>query len=79
MEKMQTLLEELERLQSKASAENLDQFAIDRRIDQIMPELGFTPDDNDRLVASFSGGWQMRICLGKCLLQVHYVACVVKV
>jgi hypothetical protein len=27
------------------------------------------PEDNDRLVASFSGGWQMRMCLGKMLLQ----------
>jgi ATPase subunit of ABC transporter with duplicated ATPase domains len=36
----------------------------------MMPTLGFNPDrDNDRLVASFSGGWQMRIGLGKILLQ----------
>lgn len=31
----------------------------------------FRPEDNDRLVASFSGGWQMRMCLGKLLLQVR--------
>ena len=36
----------------------------------MMPELGFGPDDNDRLVASYSGGWQMRMCLGKILLKV---------
>ena len=36
----------------------------------MMPTLGFNPErDNDRLVASFSGGWQMRIGLGKILLQ----------
>jgi ATPase subunit of ABC transporter with duplicated ATPase domains len=35
-----------------------------------MPELGFSPEDSDRLVASFSGGWQMRMSLGKILLQV---------
>jgi ATPase subunit of ABC transporter with duplicated ATPase domains len=36
----------------------------------MMPTLGFDPErDNDRLVASFSGGWQMRIGLGKILLQ----------
>jgi ATPase subunit of ABC transporter with duplicated ATPase domains len=35
-----------------------------------MPELGFAPEDADRLVASFSGGWQMRMSLGKILLQV---------
>ena len=26
---------------------------LDMRIDRMMPELGFTPDDNDRLVASY--------------------------
>ena len=36
----------------------------------MMPSLGFSPEDNDRLVASYSGGWQMRMCLGKILLQV---------
>lgn len=37
----------------------------------MMPELGFNPtEDNDRLVASYSGGWQMRMCLGKILLKV---------
>ncbi|PKI39046.1 hypothetical protein CRG98_040573 [Punica granatum] len=34
-----------------------------------MPELGFAPEDSDRLVASFSSGWQMRMSLGKILLQ----------
>lgn len=38
---------------------------------QMMPELGFGPEDNDRLVASYSGGWQMRMCLGKILLKVR--------
>jgi ATPase subunit of ABC transporter with duplicated ATPase domains len=39
----------------------------------MMPELGFSPEDNDRLVASYSGGWQMRMCLGKILLKVGAV------
>jgi ATP-binding cassette subfamily F protein 3 len=34
-----------------------------------MAEMGFEPEDGDRLVSSFSGGWQMRISLGKILLQ----------
>merc|ERR1719171_2501880 len=38
-------------------------------IDKMMPTLGFKPEDNDRLVASFSGGWKMRMSLGKILLQ----------
>lgn len=54
-----------------AQAVDLDIALLDKKIDQMMPELGFKPDDNDRLVASFSGGWQMRMCLGKMLLQVR--------
>ena len=49
---------------------DLDVDLLDKKIDQMMPELGFKQEDNDRLVASFSGGWQMRMCLGKLLLQV---------
>ncbi|KFK44546.1 hypothetical protein AALP_AA1G270900 [Arabis alpina] len=30
---------------------------------------GFASEDEDRLVASFSGGWEMRMSLGKLLLQ----------
>lgn len=34
-----------------------------------MPELDFAAEDGDRLVSAFSGGWQMRMSLGKILLQ----------
>jgi ATPase subunit of ABC transporter with duplicated ATPase domains len=44
-------------------------YSMDKSIDGMMGSLGFTEDDNDRLVASFSGGWQMRMSLGKILLQ----------
>lgn len=67
MEKMGKLLDRLEELQSKA--ETVDMYAVDKDIDLMMPQLGFNPDDNDRLVSTFSGGWQMRISLGKILLQ----------
>jgi ABC transporter len=50
-------------------AVDLDVDKLDKNIDRMMPELGFSPEDNDRLVASYSGGWQMRMCLGKILLQ----------
>ncbi len=48
-----------------------DTFApLSGKVDKMMPTLGFDPErDNDRLVASFSGGWQMRMGLGKILLQ----------
>lgn len=52
-------------------AVDLDVNLLDKKIDQMMPELGFKAEDNDRLVASYSGGWQMRMCLGKLLLQVR--------
>mmetsp|Transcript_5166 Transcript_5166/g.11242 ORF Transcript_5166/g.11242 Transcript_5166/m.11242 type:complete len:696 (+) Transcript_5166:136-2223(+) len=67
MDRMQALIEELEKLNNKAV--DLDVTLLDKKIDQMMPELGFKAEDNDRLVASYSGGWQMRMCLGKMLLQ----------
>ncbi|PRW33209.1 ABC transporter F family member 5 [Chlorella sorokiniana] len=67
MDRMSELLDELQELTSQA--QDLDVALIDKKIDQMMPELGFGPDDNDRLVASYSGGWQMRMCLGKILLK----------
>lgn len=67
MSRMQRVLDELDGLERAASA--LDVTLLDKKVDQMMPELGFKPEDNDRLVASYSGGWQMRMCLGKILLQ----------
>lgn len=49
--------------------ESMNGYGLDARIEKILPELGFEPDDGDRLVSSFSGGWQMRMSLGKILLQ----------
>lgn len=65
---MGRLLDEFDLLQRRAQSVNLD--VVDSKISKLMPELGFAPEDSDRLVASFSGGWQMRMCLGKILLQV---------
>ena len=67
MEAMAVLLDELNELTNRAV--DLDVSLLDKQIDTMMPELGFAPEDNDRLVASYSGGWQMRMCLGKILLQ----------
>ena len=53
----------------QSKAVSLDVKLLDKKIDQMMPELGFAAEDNERLVASYSGGWQMRMCLGKILLQ----------
>lgn len=67
LELMGRLLDEFDLLQRRAQAVDLDQ--VDVKISKLMPELGFAPEDSDRLVASFSGGWQMRMSLGKILLQ----------
>ncbi|MCO5554190.1 hypothetical protein L7F22_007716 [Adiantum nelumboides] len=64
---MGKLLDDLDELQQKAQSLNL--YDIDVKINKMMPELGFTQEDSERLVASFSGGWQMRMSLGKILLQ----------
>ena len=61
------LIHQLDRLQRQF--EGLDGYGLEARIEKILPEMGFTIDDGDRLVSSFSGGWQMRMSLGKILLQ----------
>ncbi|XP_010261097.1 PREDICTED: ABC transporter F family member 5 [Nelumbo nucifera] len=64
---MGRLLDELDLLQRRAQAIDLDEVEV--KINKMMPELGFSMEDSDRLVASFSSGWQMRMSLGKILLQ----------
>ncbi|KAL3527868.1 hypothetical protein ACH5RR_012524 [Cinchona calisaya] len=67
LELMGRLLDEFDLLQRRAQAVDLDE--VDVKINKLIPELGFVPEDSDRLVASFSSGWQMRMSLGKILLQ----------
>ncbi len=66
-EELDRLIHQLDRLQRQF--EGLDGYGLEARIEKILPEMGFTIDDGDRLVSSFSGGWQMRMSLGKILLQ----------
>ncbi|NJN71508.1 MAG: ABC-F family ATP-binding cassette domain-containing protein [Limnothrix sp. RL_2_0] len=61
------LIHKLDRAQRKF--EGLDGYRLESKIEKILPEVGFEIEDGDRLVSSFSGGWQMRISLGKILLQ----------
>ena len=42
---------------------------MNSRIEKVMMGMGFSLDDMERQVDEFSGGWQMRIALGKLLLQ----------
>ena len=42
---------------------------MNSRIEKVLMGMGFSKEDLDRPVDEFSGGWQMRIALGKLLLQ----------
>ena len=61
------LIHELGTLQSRF--ESLHGYELDARIDKLLPTIGFTPEGAEQLVGDYSGGWQMRIALGKVLLQ----------
>ena len=66
-EKLDQLIHKLDRLQRLF--EGLDGYGLESQIEKILPEMGFEIEDGDRLVSAFSGGWQMRMSLGKILLQ----------
>lgn len=66
-EKMQEILDRMQDLQNEA--ENKGVYALESRVKKVMDLMGFTDDEGDDLVASFSGGWKMRIGLGKVLLK----------
>ncbi|MEO0377439.1 MAG: ABC-F family ATP-binding cassette domain-containing protein [Cyanobacteria bacterium P01_A01_bin.17] len=67
LDDLDALINKLDKLQRQFEA--LDGYGLETRIEKILPEMGFSDEDGDRLVSAFSGGWQMRICLGKILLQ----------
>jgi ATP-binding cassette subfamily F protein 3 len=66
-DQLEKLLNKMDKLQRRFEA--MDGYGLDSRIEKILPEMGFESDDGDRLVSAFSGGWQMRMSLGKILLQ----------
>lgn len=67
LEALDRLIHELDKQQRRFEA--LDGYGLESRIEKILPEVGFVPEDCDRKVDEFSGGWQMRMSLGKILLQ----------
>lgn len=67
LDRMGEILNEMDKLQKKSKDTDVDKMGF--QIDKMMPQLGFKPEDADSLVASFSGGWKMRMSLGKILLQ----------
>ncbi|MFM7635098.1 MAG: ABC-F family ATP-binding cassette domain-containing protein [Cyanobacteriota bacterium] len=64
---LEELIHELGRLHERFEA--LHGYELDARIDKLLPTIGFTQEGSEQLVADYSGGWQMRIALGKILLQ----------
>ena len=64
---LDALIHELGQLQSRF--ESLHGYELEARIDKLLPTIGFTPEAAERPVRDYSGGWQMRIALGKILLQ----------
>ena len=64
---LDALIHELGALQTRF--ENLHGYELDARIDKLLPTIGFSPEGAEQLVGDYSGGWQMRIALGKVLLQ----------
>ncbi|MFY8148372.1 MAG: ABC-F family ATP-binding cassette domain-containing protein [Prochlorococcaceae cyanobacterium] len=64
---LEELIHELGHLHERFEA--LHGYELDARIDKLLPTIGFTPEGAEQLVAEYSGGWQMRIALGKILLQ----------
>lgn len=73
MDKMAELLDEMEELNKNAT--DLDMTLLDRNIDKMMPELGFSPDDNDQLVAAYRYALACFLLLQRgciCLPDLHY-------
>ena len=66
-DKMQEVLDRMQKLQ--ATAESKDVYALESKAKKTMNLMGFEDEEEDYLVAMFSGGWKMRIGLGKVLLQ----------
>lgn len=49
--------------------ERLDGYTIHSRSEEILEGLGFSTNDLDKPLRTFSGGWRMRVMLAKLLLQ----------
>jgi len=61
------LIHKMDRLQHEFEMKG--GYQIEMKIDKLLPDIGFSPTDADRLVSEFSGGWQMRIGIAKVMLR----------
>ena len=65
--KLNQLVKKLAKYQEKF--EYLGGYQMQSEVEKILPKLGFSQDDADKLIGHFSGGWQMKVALGKIILQ----------
>eukprot|EP00466_Bigelowiella_natans_P012671 jgi/Bigna1/68572/fgenesh1_pg.6_\ len=66
-EKMQAALDRLMDLNERAEQSKV--YQMESRVDTVRNMMGFTEEDREMKVSSFSGGWKMRIGLAKILLK----------
>lgn len=64
---MEKILQDLADTQQEAERRGV--YGLETKVDKIMNMMGFAPSDASLPVRAFSGGWKMRIGLGKVLLQ----------
>jgi ATPase subunit of ABC transporter with duplicated ATPase domains len=67
VDKMQEVIERVTDLQVKA--EKMGVSLLDSKVEKCIDMMGFAVEDSGLPVSAFSGGWKMRIGLGKILLQ----------
>jgi len=66
-DQLENLVNQLAKYQAKF--ESLGGYKMQSDVEKILPKLGFSIEDADKLVGNFSGGWQMKVALGKIILQ----------
>ena len=66
-EQLEKLVNHLAKYQAKFEA--LGGYKMQSDVEKLLPKLGFSIEDADKLVGNFSGGWQMKVALGKIILQ----------
>jgi len=66
-DELEIFVNQLAKYQAKFEA--LGGYKMQSDVEKILPRLGVTTEDADKLVGNFSGGWQMKVALGKIILQ----------